>query len=83
MCVIGNCKGMIDTEMGQTTYSSNKDRKHMFQLGVIVDKIDWLPTEYSHVCSDHFVTGIRLSNKCMLHNRHALDIHEHMDRLCL
>lgn len=71
MCVIGNCKGMIDTEMGQTTYSSNEDRKHMFQLEVIVDKIDWLPKNIVTFVA----TTIRLSNKCMLHNRHALDIY--------
>ena len=56
-CAVVDCKNRYSKEGNKKFYpfSADKDREQIWVAAL--NRKHWSPTEYSRVCSDHFVTG--------------------------
>ena len=61
-CVLGNCKNRYSKNSDKSFYRFPVDPDQRVKWVAAVNQKNWRPTEYSHVCSNHFITS-KLINK--------------------
>ena len=56
-CVVVGCTNRWGKQTGRIFFQFPVDESQRLKWIVAVNRKDWSPTEYSCVCSDHFISG--------------------------
>lgn len=57
-CSAAGCKSRKDKDCKKSFYRVPVDRKQRERWISAINRKDWTPTQYSRICSDHFILGI-------------------------